>query len=284
MSGFSSDEHGEFKNSMLSVFADDGTISNDDCKDLDTDDVLILPLRNMVLFPGNTIPINVGRTKSLKLLQSAQSFNRPIGVISQINPATEDPLLDDLFHMGTVGEVVKILEMHDQTTPVILHGKKRFILEDITSSKPFLRGKITLLDEIESSKEDEEFTALIKSLQIMITRIFDILDELPRDMVYAVKNIANPSVLGNYLCAGLPITLPQKQKLLELDTIKDRAFSLQKILAKDIQLLEIKEEMLNRTREDINQQQREHYLQAQIKTIQQELGNNPIGRAHLRRG
>ncbi|MEG1616957.1 MAG: endopeptidase La [Bacteroidales bacterium] len=268
-------DENENQGTVMPIFAEINGDPDMNCNGLKTEGLPILPLRNMVLFPGVALPVSVGRTKSLKLIKDANSGKEFIGVVCQIEENTNDPSLEDLYRIGTVAEVLKILEMPDQTTTVILQGKKRFILNELTETDPYLKGNITLYEEIDPSKEDREFEALIDSIKDITTRIFKTMNDAPRELMFALRNIDNPVYLVNFLCSSLPSVAEDKQKLLSLDSTKDRAYSLFKNLTRDAQLLEIKANIQNKTREDLSQQQREHYLQAQMKTIQEELGGNP---------
>ncbi len=268
-------DENENQGTVMPIFAEINGDPDMNCNGLKTEGLPILPLRNMVLFPGVALPVSVGRTKSLKLIKDANSGKEFIGVVCQIEENTNDPSLEDLYRIGTVAEVLKILEMPDQTTTVILQGKKRFILNELTETDPYLKGNITLYEEIDPSKEDREFEALIDSIKDITTRIFKTMNDAPRELMFALRNIDNPVYLVNFLCSSLPSVAEDKQKLLSLDSTKDRAYSLFKNLTRDAQLLEIKANIQNKTSEDLSQQQREHYLQAQMKTIQEELGGNP---------
>ncbi|MDO5569902.1 MAG: endopeptidase La [Bacteroidales bacterium] len=258
----------------MPIFAEINGEPDTNCKGLKEESLPILPLRNMVLFPGIALPVSIGRSKSLKLIKDANTNKSFIGVVCQIDSSVNEPGLKDLYHIGTVAEVLKVLEMPDQTTTVILQGKKRFNLNEIVDTKPYLKGNISLCEEINPSDMDKEFDALIDSIKDITLRIFKNMTDGPKEMLFALKNIDHPVYLVNFLCSSLPGTPEDKQKLLSLDNTKDRAFALYKKLNKDIQILEIKADIQNKTREDINQQQREHYLQAQMKTIQDELGGS----------
>lgn len=269
---FNFDDEPDVQTGVMPIFTEINGDPDTNCNGLKKDDLPILPLRNMVLFPGVALPVTIGRDKSLKLIQDAYSGKTFIGVVCQIDANVNEPGFSDLYHIGTVAEVLKILEMPDRTTTVILQGKKRFMLEEMVGTDPYLRGRITLYEENEPAKDDREFEALIDSIKDITTRIFKTMTDAPREMMFALRNIEQPGYLVNFLCSSLPSVAEDKQKLLSLDNTKDRAFSLYKNLSRDLQLLEIKASIQSKTREDITQQQREHYLQAQMKTIQDELG------------
>lgn len=272
---FDFDDESDTQTSVVPLFTEINGEPDTDCNGLKKEDLPILPLRNMVLFPGVAMPVSVGRKKSLNLIQDAYSGKTFIGVTCQIDANVNEPGFNDMYHIGTVAEVLKILEMPDQSTTVILQGKKRFILEELVESEPYLRGRISLDEENEPAKDDREYDALIDSIRDVTQRIFKTMSEAPRELMFALRNIEQPGYLINFLCTSLPSTPEDKQKLLSLNSTKDRAFALYKNLNRDMQLLEIKASIQSKTREDISQQQREHYLQAQMKTIQDELGGNP---------
>ena len=268
-------EEEETSGTVMPILTEINGEPDTDCKGLKEEDLPILPLRNMVLFPGVALPVSVGRKSSLKLIKDANKKKCYIGVVCQIKEDVENPELDDLFRIGTVAEVLKVLEMPDKSTTVILQGKKRFLLNELTQETPYLKGNIKLFEEVEPEKNDKEFLALTDSIKDITARIFKAMPEAPREVMFAVRNIDSPSYLINFLSSSLPAASDDKQKLLSLDSIKDRAYALFKSLNKDAQLLEIKAAIQNKTREDLSQQQKEHYLQAQIKTIQEELGGSP---------
>lgn len=246
--------------------------TGDEQKPIETNDIPILALRNMVLFPGITMPIAIGRSKSMELITAAQQNKTPIGVVCQKNGEIEDPGFDDLYKVGVVTEIVKILELPDNTTNVILQGKSRFNLDCITNTSPYLRGDISIAEDEMPNADDKEFAALVVSLKELV---FGILREMEsgKEMTFAIKNIDNPIYLINFLAANTPISPSQKQKLLQDRSIKKRAYKLYSYLSKEAQFLAIKADIQSKTREDLTQQQREHFLQQQIRTIQDELGS-----------
>lgn len=271
---FDFDDDTTMQTSVVPIFTEINGDPDTDCNGLKSENLPILPLRNMVLFPGVAMPVTVGRNKSLRLIQDAYSGKSFIGVTCQIDSTVNDPGFNDLYHIGTIAEVLKVLEMPDQSTTVILQGKKRFILEELTETEPYLRGRVALDEENEPAKDDREYDALIDSIRDITQRIFKTMNDAPRELMFALRNIEQPGYLINFLCTSLPATPEDRQKLLTLNSTKDRAFALFKNLNRDMQLLEIKASIQSKTREDISQQQREHYLQAQMKTIQDELGGN----------
>ena len=232
----------------------------------------ILPLRNMVLFPGVFLPITVGRKSSLRLVRESEKKRSDIAVVCQKTAQTEDPRLEDLHTIGTVGRIVRILEMPDQTTTVILQGMKRLQLKEITETVPYLKGEVDLLEEEIPNKEDKEFQALIEACKDLTMRYIKSSDVMHQDSIFAIRNINSPIFLINFICSNLPFKKDEKINLLSINSIRERAYHLLEILNREVQLAEIKASIQMRAREDIDQQQREYFLQQQIKTIQDELG------------
>ena len=261
---------------IMPIFAEiKGEVGNEeDIQKLDGQDIPILALRNMVLFPGVTLPIAVGRDKSLKLINEVQRTNKPIGVVCQRNSKVEDPWLNDLYEVGVVADVVKILELGDGSTNVILQGRSVFHLDDLTEASPYLRGRISLLDEVMPFENDKEFEVIAMSLKELTFNILRNLTEGGQEMAFAIKNIDNPIYLINFLATNIPFSPTEKQNLLQERSIKKRAYKLYAILSKEAQFLELKADIQSKTREDLSQQQREHFLQQQIRTIQDELGTS----------
>ena len=261
---------------IMPIFAEiKGEVGSDEAiQSLDGQEVPILALRNMVLFPGVTLPIAVGRTKSLNLINEIQKSRKPIGVVCQRNSKVEDPWLNDLYEVGVVADVVKVLELGDGSTNVILQGHSIFHLDDLTDSSPYLKAKISLMDEQLPLENDKEFEVITMSLKELTFNILRNLTEGGQEMAFAIKNIDNPVYLINFLATNIPFAPAEKQALLEQRSIKKRAYKLYSILSKEAQLLELKADIQSKTREDLSQQQREHFLQQQIRTIQDELGTS----------
>jgi len=258
---------------MIQIFPEELQPSN---KKLDLpDNVPILPLRNTVLFPGVVIPITVGREKSIKLVKDAHRKGAYIGVVSQINPEVEDPNIEDINEIGTVAQILKLLVMPDDSTSVIIQGKKRFKIKNITKKEPYFEAKIDLLDDKIPKKEVKEFDAIIQSLKDMSTRIIQLSPHIPPEAQYAIKNIDNPQFLINFISANSDIEFKDKQKLLEIPTMKERAMELMRHLSMEIQKLELKNNIQSKVKTEMDQQQREYYLNQQIKTIKSELGGDP---------
>ena len=244
---------------------------------VDVNDIVpVLPLRNMVLFPGVFMPVSVGRKSSLKLVRDAERKNLYVAVVCQKNAETESPLLEDLHDIGTVAKIVRILEMPDQTTTVILQGSKRLKLKELTETVPYLKGHITPLNEEIPAKNDKEFQALVEACKDLTIRYIKSSEILPHDSAFAIKNISNSMFLIDFICTNLPLKKDEKIELLRIDSLRERTYRLLEILNREVQLAEIKESIQMRAREDIDQQQREYFLQQQIKTIQDELGGNVL--------
>ncbi len=245
-----------------------------DCKGAEENDLPILPLRNMVMYPGVALPVSVGRSKSLKIIKEAYAKKKFIGVVCQRDMTVEDPELKDLYPVGSVAEILKILEMPDNGTTVILQGKKRFEIKEITSTEPYLRANVSFLEEIAPPEKDKQYKALISAVKDLTFNILKTIGEATREMIFAIRNIESIHYMINFLCTNIPIEASQKQKLLEIDSIEKRTYMLYKMMSKEAQLIEIKADIQSKAREDLSQQQREHFLQQQIKTIQDELGGN----------
>lgn len=236
--------------------------------------VPILPLRNMVLFPGVAMPVIVGRPKSMRLIKEATRKKMLIGVVCQRDINIEDPGMDDLYNVGVIADIVRVLEMPDGTTTVILQGKKRFCLEEITDKEPFLNGKITIQEDSMPKKTDREFEALTSTIKDLTIKMLGANSEPPRDLIFSIRNNKNVLYLINFSCSNIPSGAGEKQELLLISDLKDRAYRLLFILNREYQLVELKASIQMKTHEDINQQQKEYFLQQQIKTIQEELGGN----------
>ena len=238
------------------------------------DTIPILPLRNMVLFPGVAMPVIIGRPKSMRLIKEAVHKKSLIGVVCQKEMDTEDPVLGDLYTTGVIADIVRVLEMPDGSTTVILQGKKRFELNELTETDPYLSGKITVLEDTKPDKTDREFEALISTIKDLTIKMLGAVAEPPRDLIFSIKNNKNVVYVVNFSCSNIPSGSAEKQQLLLIGDLKERAYRLLFILNREYQLVELKASIQMKTHEDINQQQKEYFLQQQIKTIQEELGGN----------
>lgn len=238
------------------------------------DTLPVLPLRNMVLFPGVFMPISVGRKSSLKLVRAADKKNAYIAVVCQKSADIDEPALEDLHTIGTVGKVVRVLEMPDQTTTVIIQGMKRLELKSITETSPYLKGEVNIIEEELPSKDDKEFQALVETCKDLTIRYIKSSDSLHQESAFAIKNIGNHMFLIDFICTNLPLKKDEKIGLLRINSLRERAYRLLEILNREVQLAELKANIQMKAREDIDQQQREYFLQQQIKTIQDELGGS----------
>ena len=232
----------------------------------------VLPLRNMVLFPGVFMPVSVGRKSSLRLVREADKKKSYIAVVCQKMAETDEPAFEDLHPIGTIGKIVRVLEMPDQTTTVIIQGMKRLELKNITETHPYLKGEVNIIDEEIPSKDDKEFQALVETCKDLTIRYIKSSDSLHQESAFAIKNLTNHMFLVDFICTNLPLKKDEKIELLRIDSLRERTYRLLEILNREVQLAEIKASIQMRAREDIDQQQREYFLQQQIKTIQDELG------------
>ncbi len=236
----------------------------------------ILPLRNTVLFPGVVIPITLGREKSQALVRDVQKSNGLFGAICQKDIAVENPTSDDLFAVGCVAQVIKVLQMPDNSTSVIIQGKRRFKTVEYTADEPYLMAKVKeLKDSLPKEDAKREFEALISSLKDLALKVVKNSNNIPSEASFAIKNIDNPTFLINFISAHSDLKIPQKQELLENSNVKSRGKYLMEILLKEVQLLDIMKDIQQKVKVGIDQQQREYLLNQQMKTIQDELGGNP---------
>jgi ATP-dependent Lon protease len=233
----------------------------------------ILPMRNMVLFPGVIAPVTIGRKSSLRLVREAEKKGMYIGAVCQKQADTEEPQLEDLYEIGTVSRIARILEMPDGTITILIQGCRRMHLDEIVSTTPYLKGRITLLDEQLPAKNDKEYTALLDACRDLIIRYVHTSEMFSQDSAFAIRNIGSALFLVDFICTNMPLKREEKMELLAIDELRARTYRLLEILNREVQLAEIKESIQIRAREDINQQQREYFLQQQIKTIQSELGD-----------
>lgn len=237
----------------------------------------ILPLRNMVLFPGVIIPITVGRDKSLRVVREAFKNDKTIGTVAQIDPTVDEPKSEDLYRQGTVATILKILEMPDNSTTVIIQGKKRFQVKEYLSEEPYFTAYVSAIEEkMPYEEQSEEFEALVGSIKDLSMKIIKLSPNLPSEAVFAIKNIDNPFFLINFICANSELKTAAKQSLLQENELFERSIKLLELLSKEIQMLELKDDIQRKVKSDLDKQQREFLLNQQIKTIQNELGGNPV--------
>lgn len=232
----------------------------------------ILSLRNTVLFPGVVIPITAGRDKSIKLINDANKGSKVIGVLSQKDETVEDPKFEDLYRVGTVARILKVLKMPDGNTTVIIQGKKRFEIEEPVSDTPYMTAKIKDIKEIMPAVDHKEFKAAIESIKDLSLEIIKQSPSIPSEASFAIKNIESNSFLINFVSSNMGVSVVEKQKLLEINDLHQRALQTLKHMNVEFQRLELKNDIQSKVQSDMNQQQREYFLQQQIKTIQEELG------------
>ena len=260
---------------VISVFTDLDGSSDEKFMGIEVkEEIPILPVRNLVPFPGVIMPVTIGRKASLRLVKEAERKGMQIGVFCQKQSEIENPELSDLHKVGVVAKVLRMLQLPDNTTTVIVQGFKRIKLLELTEFEPYLKGRVAPMQDILSKKDDKEFNALVEAVKDAAYKYIRLSDMVPPDSAYAVKNINNPLFLVDFLCANLPLKKDEKMEMLMMDSLKDRAYRLLELITREVQLGEIKASIQMRAREDIDQQQREYFLQQQIKTIQDELGGN----------
>ncbi|NOY94860.1 MAG: endopeptidase La [Chlorobi bacterium] len=248
-----------------------------DLRDVDVPDVLpILPLRNTVLFPGVVLPITVGRKKSLQLIKDVNKGSRLLGTIAQKDYKIDDPKGDELYSIGTVAQILKILEMPDGSTSVIIQGKRRYRIREYVAEYPYFKASIDLLDDILPQSNSNEFSAIVGSLKDLSIKIAQFAANVPPEATFAVKNIENSTFLINFICSNTDIDVKDKQSLLETDELRERGVQAISYLVKEVQMLELKHDIQSKVKTDMDKQQREFMLHQQMKTIQDELGGNPV--------
>ena len=234
--------------------------------------VPILPLRNTVLFPGVVIPITVGRDKSIQLIKDANKGDKVIGVVAQKDQEVEDPSIVDVFSLGTVAQILRVLTMPDGNTTIIIQGKKRFEIQQLISEDPYIKAKIKSVSEEKTVQETSEFTAIVESIKDLALKIIKESQNIPSEASFAIKNIQSHSFLINFVSSNMSLTVQEKQEILSTANIKERALLCLKYMNLEYQKLELKNDIQSRVRTDLDQQQREYYLHQQMKTIQEELG------------
>jgi ATP-dependent Lon protease len=236
----------------------------------------LLPLRNTVLFPGVVIPITVGRDKSIRLVQEANKGNKVIGVVTQTNPDIEEPTFEDLHRIGTQATIMRMLRMPDGSTTVILQGKKRFEITGLVSTDPYFSAQVRVYPEKNRNNESKEQQALFESLKDISLKIIHLSPDIPNEASMAIKNIHGLSFLTNFISSNMKVESSEKQMLLEIADLGKRASKVLELLNKELQMLEMKNEIQKKVHTDISKQQREYFLQQQMKQIQDELGANPM--------
>lgn len=248
--------------------------------DLDIDEkflqetIPLLPLRNTIVFPGSTLPISVGREKSLKLVKALGKKHKYIGLVCQKDTNIEDPEKEDLYSIGVLAEVVRVIELGDNNLSIIVHAKKRFEWLEIIQNEPFIRATYQIKESVKAKKDDKEFNAILGSIRDALLQMLHMLGEPPKELIQTINNDSFLDILVSYAATNLPIESREKQELLGINDEKEQAYRLLMILNREMQIMELKMNIQMKTREDLNQQQKEYYLQQQIKTIQEELGGN----------
>jgi ATP-dependent Lon protease len=248
-----------------------------DLEDVEVPEAIpILSLRNTVLFPGVVLPISIGRPKSIQLIKDAYRNNKIVGTVAQKDPDIENPEFLDLHSIGTIGQIVKLLEMPDGSTTAIIQGRKRMVLQELVSNDPYFIAKVRTIPETKPELLSKDFDAIVGSLKDLSLKIIKINPNISPEASFAIKNIENNTYLINFICSNTDIKVQDKQKLLEINSLRDRGFMLLEFLVQEIQVLELKNELQSKVKSDLDQQQREFLLHQQMKTIQNELGGNPV--------
>jgi ATP-dependent Lon protease len=251
---------------------DDGEL-----EDVDVPEAIpILSLRNTVLFPGVVLPISIGRPKSIQLIKDAYRNDKIVGTVAQKDPDVENPKFQDLHLIGTIGQIVKLLEMPDGSTTAIIQGRKRMALQELVSDEPYFVAKVKTIPEQKPEALSKDFDAVVGSLKDLSLKIIKINPNISPEASFAIKNIENNTYLINFICSNTDIKVQDKQKLLDINILRDRGFMLLEYLVQEIQVLELKNELQSKVKSDLDQQQREFLLHQQMKTIQNELGGNPV--------
>jgi ATP-dependent Lon protease len=234
--------------------------------------IAILPLRNMVLFPGVVIPITAGRDKSIKLIEEANNEGKVIGVVAQIDENIEEPNKGDIHNIGTIARILRVLKMPDGNTTVIIQGKKRFQINEVTTEEPYLKAVINEIPELRPKGKNKEFLAIIDSIKELAIQIINESPNIPSEATFAIKNIESHPFLINFVTSNMNLTVKEKQDLLAISDLKDRALETLKFMNLELQKLALRNDIQSKVRFDLDQQQREYFLHQQMKTIQEELG------------
>jgi ATP-dependent Lon protease len=274
-----------FRNSVLSDgLSDDADFipiiadgNDSELRDVEVPDVLpILPLRNTVLFPGVVLPITVGRRRSLQLIRDVNKGSKLLGTLAQRDFNMDEPAPGDLYPVGTVAAILKILEMPDGSTSVIIQGKRRFRVREMVTDQPYYKATVDVLNEKVHRGDSTEFNAIVGSLKDLSIKIAQFAANVPPEATFAVKNIENSTFLINFICSNTDLKVQDKQSLLEIDELRERGVQAISYLVKEVQMLELKNDIQSKVKSDMDKQQREFLLHQQMKTIQNELGGNPM--------
>ena len=255
-------------------------MSNDDeeaAEKVDIPQILpILTLRSSVLFPGSITPITVGREKSMKLVREVEGVGGILGAVLQKEPEVEQPGPDDLYRIGTAARILKVLEMPNGNLTVILHGLEKVEISEFVVSEPYFKASVATLKDSTPDPSNIEFEALVDSIKDVALNIINVSPQMPKEATFAIKNIDNKRGIINFICSNLDLPDSDRQRLLEAPGLLARARRLLEILVREQQLAELKNEIQSKVKQDIDQQQREYFLQQQIRTIQDELGGDPV--------
>lgn len=265
----------ESESNVISFIASDFIDGNTDIDESGLKETLpLLPLRNTIVFPGSTLPISVGRKKSLALIKALGKKQRYIGLVCQKDASVEDPEAEDLYRLGVLAEVIRVIELADDNMSIIVQAKKRFEWQELTQKTPFMKGTYHLMETIKAPKDDKEYKAILDSIRESMVHMLQMLGEPPKELIQTILSEAFSDMLIGYCGTNLPIDSREKQELLSIRDEKEQAYRLLMILNRESQILELKMNIQMKTREDLNQQQKEYFLQQQIRTIQEELGGN----------
>ncbi|MDR1743274.1 MAG: endopeptidase La [Dysgonamonadaceae bacterium] len=264
----------EAEANVISFVANDFDGSQEIDPSLLFETIPVLPLRNTIVFPGSTFPISVGRSKSLKLAKSVEKNRQYVGLVCQKDANIEDPEKDDLYRMGVIAEVLRVIELSENNFSIIVHAKKRFEWVEMVQTEPYFTATYKIRESVKAAKDDKEFAAIIDSVREGMLQTLHLMGEPPRELIQAIGNPSFTDMLISYCATNLPVDSREKQDLLNINDEKEQAYRLLMIINRENQILELKMNIQMKTREDLNQQQKEYYLQQQIRTIQEELGGN----------
>ena len=262
------------KNQAFQMIADVEGDFHDIIKGKTPDNLPILPVRNLVLFPGVVSPILIGRDSSKMVVQKAEKRGELIGVVCQRDPDVDVPMQEDLYETGVFAKVVKLLSLPNGNITAIVQCQGRLRLKQLTQTIPYLEGDVEPLEDIDPEKRDREFKTAMEDLRNIVNEYINVSEDIPDEATFAIKNISNDIMALNFVCSNMPFTTKEKMKLLEMDSVKERLFNVMKIINREINLQNLKADIRNKTREDIDEQQRNYFLQQQIKNMQAEMGND----------
>ena len=261
-------------NQAFQMIADVEGDFHDIIKGKTPDNLPLLPVRNLVLFPGVVSPILIGRDSSKMVVQKAEKRGDLIGVVCQRDPDVDVPMQEDLYETGVFAKVVKLLSLPNGNITAIVQCQGRLRLKQLTQTIPYLEGDVEPVEDIDPEKRDREFKTAMEDLRNIVNEYINVSEDIPDEATFAIKNISNDIMALNFVCSNMPFTTKEKMKLLEMDSVKERLFNVMKIINREINLQNLKADIRNKTREDIDEQQRNYFLQQQIKNMQAEMGND----------